>query len=54
MEVLAKPAPLFSHELRTADALVFVSAPDNTRSAAAIEPSGWEPSRLRTAPTPPA
>jgi aminopeptidase len=39
MEVLAKPAPLFSHELRTADALVFVSAPDNTRSAAALDPA---------------
>ena len=39
MEVLAKPAPLFSHELRTTDALVFVSAPDNTRSAAELDPA---------------
>ena len=37
LELLAQPAPLFSHEIRTADALIFVSAPDNTRAAAAIE-----------------
>ena len=37
LELLAQPAPLFSHEIRTADAMIFVSAPDNTRAAAAIE-----------------
>src|SRR3954452_1227433 len=37
LDVLAKPAPLFSHELRTADAMIFVQAPENTRAAAAIE-----------------
>ena len=37
LELLAQPAPLFSNELRTADALVFVSAPDNTRAAAEID-----------------
>jgi aminopeptidase len=37
LEVLAQPAPLFSNEIRTADAMIFVQAPDNTRAAAAIE-----------------
>src|SRR4029079_18158539 len=27
LEVLARPAPIFSNELRTSDAIVFVSAP---------------------------
>jgi aminopeptidase len=36
-ELLSKPAPLFEHELQTVDALLFVSAPDNTRAAASIE-----------------
>src|SRR3954447_4031151 len=37
LEVLAKPAPIFSNELQTSDAIVLASAPDNTRAAAAIE-----------------
>lgn len=35
-ERLGEPAPLFAHELATADALLFAAAPDNTRSAAAV------------------
>lgn len=37
MELLAKPAPLFSHEIRTSDAIIFVSAPDNTRAAGELD-----------------
>lgn len=35
-EVLGTPAPLLCHELETADAMLFVSAPDNTRSGASV------------------
>ena len=38
MELLSRPAALFVHELETADALLFVSAPDNTRSSSVVEP----------------
>jgi aminopeptidase len=37
MELLSQPAPLITHELETVDALLFVSAPDNTRASAGIE-----------------
>ena len=37
LELVASPAPLFSHEIETIDALVFVSAPDNTRAAAELD-----------------
>lgn len=37
MELIARPAPLFSHEIGAVDALVFVSAPDNTRAAAELD-----------------
>lgn len=37
LELIAKPAGLTVHELESVDALLFVSAPDNTRAAAAIE-----------------
>ena len=36
LELLAKPASAFVNELETVDALLFVSAPDNTRASAAI------------------
>ena len=36
LEVLAKPASLLVHEIENVDALLFVSAPDNTRAAAGI------------------
>ena len=39
LELVSAPAPLVVHELQTVDALLFVSAPDNTRSVAAV---GWE------------
>ena len=35
-DLLATPAPLLSHEIGTADAMVFVSAPENTRAGAAV------------------
>ena len=38
-ELLATPAALLVHELETADAMVFVSAPDNTRAGASV-PAG--------------
>ncbi len=38
MELLSRPAALFVHELETADALLFVSAPDNTRSSSVVAP----------------
>jgi len=37
LELLAQPAALAVNELETIDALMFVSAPDNTRAAAGIE-----------------
>lgn len=37
LELVAKPAGLTIHELENVDALLFVSAPDNTRAAAAID-----------------
>ena len=37
LELLAQPAPLFAHELETADALLFVSAPENTRAGASVD-----------------
>lgn len=37
LELLAQPAALFEHEIVSMDALLFVSAPDNTRAAAGIE-----------------
>src|SRR6185295_11545 len=37
LELLSTPAPLFVHEIETCDALVFVSAPDNTRGIAGID-----------------
>ena len=37
LELVSTPASVFVHELETADALLFVSAPDNTRSASAID-----------------
>jgi aminopeptidase len=37
LELLAQPAPLLAHELESADALLFVSAPENTRAAASID-----------------
>ena len=51
LELLATPAPLFATRSRRADALIFVSAPDNTRAAAAIDdradghPAGRLPAR---------
>jgi aminopeptidase len=39
IDVVSNPAPLVVHELQNVDALIFVSAPDNTRSASAV---GWE------------
>jgi aminopeptidase len=36
MELLAQPAALVVHELENVDAVLFVSAPDNTRSAAGV------------------
>lgn len=35
-DLVGRPAPLVVHELATVDALLFVSAPDNTRAAAAV------------------
>jgi len=37
LELLARPAALVAHEIEAADALLFVSAPDNTRSTAGVE-----------------
>ncbi len=37
LELVAEPAGLTVHELANVDALLFVSAPDNTRAAASIE-----------------
>ena len=37
LELISQPAALVSHEIETVDALLFVSAPDNTRAAAGIE-----------------
>jgi aminopeptidase len=37
LELVAEPAPLLAHELETADALLFVSAPENTRAGASVE-----------------
>jgi aminopeptidase len=37
LELVARPAPLFSHEIGAIDALVFVAAPDNTRAAADLD-----------------
>ncbi len=37
LDLLARPAPLVSHEIANIDALVFVSAPDNTRAAAELD-----------------
>jgi aminopeptidase len=38
-DLLSVPAPLVVHEIEAADAIVFVSAPANTRAAAGIESS---------------
>lgn len=38
LELLAAPAPLVDHELRTVDSLLFVQAPENTRNASAVDP----------------
>ncbi len=37
LELLAQPSTIVTHEIETADAMLFVSAPDNTRAAAAVE-----------------
>jgi aminopeptidase len=37
LDLVGTPAPLFVHEVETCDALIFVSAPDNTRNAVAID-----------------
>jgi len=37
LDLVSTPAPIFVHEVETCDALVFVSAPDNTRAVAGIE-----------------
>jgi len=37
LHLLSVPAPLTAHEIESVDALLFVSAPDNTRAGAAIE-----------------
>jgi aminopeptidase len=37
LDLISTPAPLFVHEVETCDALVFVSAPDNTRAIVGIE-----------------
>jgi aminopeptidase len=37
LELLARPAPLLAYELETADALLFVSAPENTRAGASVD-----------------
>ncbi|MGL6279648.1 MAG: aminopeptidase [Gaiella sp.] len=37
LELLARPAPLVERELREVDALLFVQAPENTRTASAID-----------------
>jgi aminopeptidase len=37
LELISTPAPLFVHEVETCNALVFVSAPDNTRAIVGIE-----------------
>src|SRR5262245_1914774 len=37
LDLIGTPAPLFVNEVETADALIFVSAPDNTRNAVAID-----------------
>ncbi len=36
-ELLAEPAPLHAHDLETADALLFVYAPENTRAATSVD-----------------
>ncbi len=37
LDLLARPAAITAHEIEAADALLFVSAPENTRAAAGIE-----------------
>jgi aminopeptidase len=37
LDLLALPAPLVAHEIESVDALLFVSAPDNTRASAGID-----------------
>jgi len=37
LELLSVPSAIVTHEIETADAMAFVSAPDNTRAAAGIE-----------------
>ncbi len=37
-ELLGKPAPLRVHELETADALIHIAAPENTRELTAVSP----------------
>src|SRR6476659_981801 len=37
LDLVGTPAPLFVHEIEACDALIFVSAPDNTRNAVAID-----------------
>jgi len=37
LDLLSVPAPLTAHEIEAVDALLFVSAPDNTRAGATIE-----------------
>jgi aminopeptidase len=37
LDLVGAPAPIFVHEIETCDAMVFVSAPDNTRNIVGIE-----------------
>ena len=38
-DVIARPAPLVEHELRSVDSLLFVQAPENTRNASTVDPA---------------
>ena len=54
LEVLAKPAPLFSNEIRTADAIdLRLRRPTTRVPPPRSTPSGWAPCRPPTGPTPP-
>src|SRR5262245_31990139 len=37
LDLVGTPAPLVVHEIQSADAILFVSAPDNTRAASALD-----------------
>jgi hypothetical protein len=52
MEVLAKPAPLFSHELRPPMRSSSSRPPTTRAPPRRSTPRGWAPCRLRIAPTP--